>query len=214
VYQRQKLYFSMTTKYRLLILCLLLAFDPKCHEHARIFQEAHYIHISYNGMSNEEGSTDYGFYPISPSGEIDLPDVGRFKISGLGFASISLGIRKAYRDLGRFPNLEVVASPWDGCSAEPSPCIDISGDLWVGHNSIPIRFDKLLLSEVLENMRPKDSADLTKIRILRDEKYLIVDATDNEGLNTELKHYDIITVPSLLQGPPFPHQRRKIFNRY
>ncbi len=191
----------------LIALAILFTCSHQSYAQSTIRPDTKTVQIAVHGVSADDRATITGLYTVS-SGEINLPKLGKVKISDWGYATLSLAIQKAYRDSGGLPNIEVDAWFFDGCCSGASQCIDISGDLWVGRLSIPIRFGKMKLSEALEDMRPKESANLAEIEILRDGKHLIVDATTKEGLGTELKNHDVITVPSKVQ-PSLPPNNQK-----
>ncbi len=182
-------------------LAVVLVCSPKGHAQGTIKSDTKTVQIEVRGVSDADRATITGVYSVSSSGEIDLPRIGKVKIPGWGYAVLSLAIQKAYRDSGGLPNVEVDAWFWDGCCLGASSCIDVSGDVWVSRLSIPIRFGSMKLSEALKVTRPKDSANLAELEILRDGKPMRIDATKKEGLDTELKNHDVILVPTKERAP-------------
>ena len=175
---------------------LFLACLPAGHAQSVISPTSKNVQIDVRGVSDSERASLSGVYAISPSSELNLPRIGKVRVHGWGYSALSLALRKAYRDSGLFPNIEVSAWLSDGCSLGASPCIDISGELWVKQLSIPLRVGKTILSDALKVVRPKDSADMTRIEILRNGQSMIIDATQSGGLDTELKTHDLIRVPA------------------
>lgn len=170
------------------------------HSQGIIQPDTKLVYIDVTGVSAAERSRLAGIYPISSKNEVNLPYIGKVKVPGWGYAALSVAIQNAYRQADIYPKIEVnVFLHSDDCDYG-APCIDISGEVVVGKCSIPIHFGKMMLSEALDTMRPKDSADLTKIEIMRDGRIMIVDATTKAGQDTTLKNHDIITVAA--KNPP------------
>lgn len=53
------------------------------------------------------------------------------------------------------------------------------------------------MADLLKDVRPKETADLSRVEILRDGRSILIDATTPDGLGMKMKRNDIVTVPVL-----------------
>jgi len=178
------------------LLCLFWAiFLTPVYAQGVITPDTRAIAITVEGGIEAKARLD-GTYGISEDREISLHKTVKLRVNQWGYAALSLDIASAFQKAGLYPGVEINAFAYCSDCSGGGQCIDISGELEVGKLSLPIRFGKMSLSEALRDMRPKRTADLARVEILRAGKTLIIDATQKAGEETELKNHDIIFVPA------------------
>ena len=152
------------------------------------------VRITIQGVPSEEKVKVDGFYPVSESGTINLPLIGRMRAVGLRPESLALAIQSAYRTAQIYsnPTIQVVSTAEGGEVREQ--LVHIGGQV---RRPGPTKFTKNLtiFQAVQAAGGATEFGSLRRVKLYRNGKTKMYDLTDTKDMRIKLQQDDTIDVP-------------------
>ena len=152
--------------------------------------------MKLGGVPSNEISAVSGVYTIDSEGTVNLPHIGRLKIAGLTPGAAESAIEAAYKAREIYTNPNVVIT-----MLAQTRFVNVGGEV-KSPQRISYTPDLTILSAIYAAGGFSALADGRKVRLLRDNKLMIIDVTKirtNPSLDIPVQPGDQIEAPSILQ---------------
>jgi protein involved in polysaccharide export with SLBB domain len=155
------------------------------------------IEMKLGGVPLTEISALSGIYTIDDEGSVNLPHIGRIKIAGLAPGAAESAIENVYKSQDIYTNPTVAIT-----MRAQSRFVNVGGEVKAPQR-ISFTPDLTILSSINAAGGFSSLADGRKIRLLRDNKIMIIDVNKiraNLTLDLPVEPGDRIEVPSVFQN--------------
>jgi len=152
------------------------------------------VQITINGVSGEEKQKIDALYPVSKSGTVNLPFIGRIYAAGKSPESLASVIQNAYKnaEIYRNPTIQIVSTAESANVREQM--VYLGGQV---QGAGPVRFSKdLTIYQAIQAAGGSTKfGSLKRVKLYRDGKVETLDVTDDKNMRKQLRPNDTITVP-------------------
>jgi protein involved in polysaccharide export with SLBB domain len=152
------------------------------------------IQISIQGVPTSEASRINNMYPVSESGTINMPYIGRMRAAGASPEGLAAAIQSAYKraEIYTNPTIQVVATV--GTSGMDNQVVHLGGQ--IGKTGpIPYKNTLTLWQAVQAAGGPTEFGSLKRVKVTRAGKSQVYDLTNPQFMNIALKPDDAIEIP-------------------
>lgn len=152
------------------------------------------VQIAIMGVPSEEKSKIDAIYPVSESGTINLPFIGRIRASGMNADSLAVAIQNAYKraEIYNEPTIQVFSTTLGG--AVENEVVHLGGQV---RKTGPITFQKnLTIYQAIQTAGgATEFGSLKRVKLFRRGKTQVFDVTDDQSKNVALEPDDTIEIP-------------------
>ena len=152
------------------------------------------VQITIMGVPAEEKSKIDALYPVSESGTVNLPFIGRMRAAGLRPESLAASIQNAYRNAEIYssPTIQVISTMEGGGVKEQ--IVHIGGQV---RRPGPAKFTKSLniYQAVQAAGGSTEFGSLKRVKLYRNGNTQIYDLTNAQFMRVPLRPNDTIEVP-------------------
>ena len=152
------------------------------------------IQITISGVPNiEKGKID-SIYPVSDSGTVNLPFIGRIQASGKSPESLATAIQNAYKNAEIYnnPTIQVISTAVGG--SVDQEMVHVGGQV---RRTGPVTFQKNLTiyQAVQAAGGATEFGSLKRVKLYRGGKSMTYDLSNAQFMRVPLQPDDTITVP-------------------
>ena len=152
------------------------------------------IQITISGVPNEEKGKIDSIYPVSESGTVNLPFIGRIQASGKSPESLATAIQNAYKNAEIYnnPTIQVISTAVGG--SVDQEMVHVGGQV---RRTGPVNFQKNL--NIYQAVQAAGGAtefgSLKRVKLYRGGKTMTYDLTNAQFKRVPLQPDDTIEVP-------------------
>ncbi len=151
------------------------------------------IQISVSGVPSEEKGRVDGIYPVSESGNINVPFIGQVRAAGLHAEQLASSLEQRFRSAEIYtnPTFQVIDS---SAKSIEEKVVTVGGQ---ARRTGPVPYNRnLTIYQAIQNAGgATEFGSMHRVKLYRDGKQMEYDLTKGENMNILLESDDTIEIP-------------------
>lgn len=153
------------------------------------------IEIQISGVPERDRAKISGLYTVAEDGSINLPFIGRVPVAGMEAEQLHIHLQDAYKKAGIFVAPVVSAKESRGRISAVGPMVLVGGQV-ARPGPLVLSKDLTILTAIQAAGGATVFGNMKRVRLVREGKVSVFDATKPEIKETPLRQNDTIEVPT------------------